>query len=301
MELRDIEIFLTLAEELHFGRAAARLHVSQARVSQAISLQERRLGGALFDRSNRRQIRLTPLGRQLREDLRPVYAGLRDSLERARQTARGITATLRVGMIPGNAHDLRAYWNTFRARHPRWELRIRHASFNDPYAGLRRGDVDVLVAWLPVEEHDLTVGPVLFTDPRVLAMAADHRLAGRSAASLEMLADFQHTHSPRIPEYWNDSYLPTHTPRGHVIERGPLVTNMDELLTLVGAGEVVNVLPSHATRFWSRPDIVWLPFRDLGSLTYGLVWRAETENDPIRAFARVVRDLGPLHLDNPTT
>ena len=75
MELREIEIFLILAEELHFGRAAERLYVSQARVSQAISQQERHLGGALFDRSNRRQIRLTPLGRQLRDDLRPIYAG----------------------------------------------------------------------------------------------------------------------------------------------------------------------------------------------------------------------------------
>jgi DNA-binding transcriptional LysR family regulator len=84
VELRDIEIFLTLAEELHFGRAAERLHVSQARISQAVNQQERRLGGARFDRSNRRQIRLTPLGRQLRDDLQPIYAGLHDSLERAR-------------------------------------------------------------------------------------------------------------------------------------------------------------------------------------------------------------------------
>jgi DNA-binding transcriptional LysR family regulator len=126
VELRDIEIFLILAEELHFGRTAQRLHVTQARVSQAISQQERRLGGALFDRSNRRQIRLTPLGRQLRDDLRPVYAGLRDSLERARLAARGITQVLHVGMIPSNAHELRPYWHAFRTRHPRWGLRITH-------------------------------------------------------------------------------------------------------------------------------------------------------------------------------
>ncbi|NUR93225.1 MAG: LysR family transcriptional regulator, partial [Nonomuraea sp.] len=110
MELRDIEIFLTLAEELHFGRTAERLYVSQARISQAISQQERRLGAVLFDRSNRRQVRLTPLGRQLRDDLRPVYASMRDSLERARLAARRVTSTLRVGMIPGNIHYLRGYW-----------------------------------------------------------------------------------------------------------------------------------------------------------------------------------------------
>ncbi|MGW8882036.1 LysR family transcriptional regulator, partial [Streptomyces mirabilis] len=75
MELRDIEIFLTLAEELHFGRTAARLHVSPARVSQAIKKQERRIGGALFDRTSH-HVRLTPLGRQLYDDLLPVHRGL---------------------------------------------------------------------------------------------------------------------------------------------------------------------------------------------------------------------------------
>ncbi|MGH3486399.1 MAG: LysR family transcriptional regulator [Actinopolymorphaceae bacterium] len=65
MELRDIEIFLTLAEELHFGRTAARLHVTTARVSQAVKKQERHIGGALFDRTNR-AVKLTPLGVQLR-------------------------------------------------------------------------------------------------------------------------------------------------------------------------------------------------------------------------------------------
>ena len=93
MEIRDVEIFLTLAAELHFGRTAERLHVSQARISQAVNQQERRIGGALFDRSNRRQIRLTPLGRQLRDDLRPVYDGLRASLERAQLAAQGISHT----------------------------------------------------------------------------------------------------------------------------------------------------------------------------------------------------------------
>ena len=112
MELRDIEIFLTLAEELHFGRTATRLHVSQARISQAISQQERRLGALLFDRTNRRVVRLTPVGRQLRDDLRPVYAGLRDSLERARLAAQGVTAVLRVGMLPINGHDLRPHDQT---------------------------------------------------------------------------------------------------------------------------------------------------------------------------------------------
>ncbi|MBG0831855.1 LysR family transcriptional regulator [Planomonospora sp. ID67723] len=293
MELRDIEIFLALAEELHFGRTAARLHISQARVSQAISQQERRLGSPLFDRSNRRQIRLTPIGEQLRDDLRPVYAGLRDSLERAHLAARGITHVLRVGMIPLNAHDLRPFWDTFRARHPQCRLQIQHASFVDPFAGLRRGDLDMLVCWLPVEEPDLTVGPVLFTDPRVMAVAAEHELTRRTSVSLDMLADFQHSDAPSRPDYWAEGFVPSHTRSGHRIERGPLVHNSEEILTLASTGEIVNLFPAHVMRYWGRPDIAYLPVTDIDALSYALVWRTETENDLIRSLAQTVRDLGP--------
>jgi DNA-binding transcriptional LysR family regulator len=286
MELRDIEIFLTLAEELHFGRTAERLHVSQARVSQAIGQQERRLGALLFDRANRRVVRLTPVGRQLRDDLRPVYAGLRDSLERARLAARGITAVLRVGVLPHNCHDLR----------PQWKLRIRYAPFVDPFAELRRGNVDVLVTWLPVAEADLTVGPVLFTESRVVALASEHELAGRSSVSLEMISHFQFPNTESAPDYWVDSYLPSHTPKGRPIERGPLVQNNDEVLALVGTGEIVVPYPSHMIRYGARPDIVYLPIQDIGAISYALVWQSESENDLIRALAGTIHDIGPLDL-----
>jgi DNA-binding transcriptional LysR family regulator len=296
VELRDIEIFLTLAEELHFGRTAERLHVSQARISQAIGRQERRLGAPLFDRGNRRAVGLTAVGRQLRDDLRPVYAGLRDSLERARLVAQGSTAVLRVGMLPINGHDLRPYWDTFRSRHPHWKLRSRYAPFVDPFAGLRRGDVDVLVTWLPVEEPDLTVGPVLFAEPRVLAVVSEHELDGRSSVSLEMISHFQFPGIGSAPAYWVDSYLPPHTPKGRPIERGPLVRNNDEALALAGTGEIVVPYPRHMIRYGVRPDIAYLPIRDIDAISYALVWQSKSENDLIRALAKTIHDIGPLDL-----
>jgi DNA-binding transcriptional LysR family regulator len=208
--------------------------------------------------------------------------------------AQGKTARLRIGMIPVNTHDLRPYWATFRTHHPHCELQLRHASFVDPFGALRRGEVDILVSWLPVEEPDLTVGPTLFTDPRLLAVAADHELAGRSSVSVEDIAYFRHSGARPVPGYWEDNFVPFQTPRGYAIERGPLVTNMDELLSFVSTGETVNVLPAHSARYWFRPDITWLAITDMRPLTFGLVWRTEMENDLIRAFARVVADLGTL-------
>ncbi|MEU3844128.1 LysR family transcriptional regulator [Streptomyces sp. NPDC028635] len=298
MELRDIEIFLTLADELHFGRTAARLHVTQARVSQAIATQERRLGGTFFDRSNRRQIRLTPLGQQLRDDLRPVYAGLQAGLERARLAARGVTAVLRVGMLPFNIAELHHCWRVFRSRHPQWELQIRRAPYVDPFARLRDGELDVLVVFLPVEHPDLTVGPVVFTDLRLLAVSIEDTLAMRSSVTLENLADRQHVTAPLMPDYWEDRYLPFQTPRGRPIERSRIITNNDDLIHLVGTGEIVHGFPAHVTRHWSISHLRWLPIRDMPPLSYALVWRTESENEPIRALAEVVGDLGPLNFDD---
>lgn len=298
MELRDIEIFLTLAEELHFGRTAERLHVSQARVSQAINQQERRLGAPLFDRANRRQVRLTPVGRQLRDDLRPVYTGLRDSLERARLAAQGISAVLRVGTMPINIADLRHYWDTFRADHPQWRLRLRQAVASDPFTDLRRGNIDVLITWLPVEEPDLTVGPTLLIEPRVLAVPTDHDLTRYTSVSLEVVSDFLHPDLENAPGYWFDSFVPSHTRKGRQIERGPQVHNGEEALTLTSTGEVVTLFPLHMTRYAARPDILYLPVRDIHALSYALVWHTESENDLIRALAKTVRDLGPLDNDD---
>jgi DNA-binding transcriptional LysR family regulator len=80
MEQRDIEIFLTLADELHFARAAQRLHVSTARVSQTIKKLERRIGGPLFERISRR-VQLTPIGHRLGDELRPAYQQIHDAID----------------------------------------------------------------------------------------------------------------------------------------------------------------------------------------------------------------------------
>lgn len=297
LEIRDIEIFLTLAEELHFGRTAARLHVSQARVSQAIKQQERRIGGTLFDRSNRRDVRLTPLGRLLRDDLRPVHANLLQSLERARCAARGVTAVIRVGAINSNAYELRPIWEAFRSRHPGCELRFRHIPFPDPFGPLRRSEIDVLVCWLPVEEPDLTVGPVLFTESRVITVGADHTLAERGSASLELLADRGvFTPAGPVPDYWEDAFMPFHAPSGRVIERRAVAANWEEVITLVAAGELLTLSGGHATRFHARPDIRYVPLDEGPSLRWALIWRTEAETAPIQALAQTARSLGTARL-----
>ncbi|WP_328410194.1 LysR family transcriptional regulator [Nocardia sp. NBC_00403] len=82
MERHEIEAFLTVADELHFGRAAEQLRMSPSGVSRTIQLVERRLGAALFERTSRR-VALTPIGRQLRDDLRPGHDQIKRAVQRA--------------------------------------------------------------------------------------------------------------------------------------------------------------------------------------------------------------------------
>ncbi|MFE9662546.1 LysR substrate-binding domain-containing protein [Streptomyces sp. NPDC005955] len=292
METRDIEIFLTLADELHFGRTAERLRVSVARVSQAIKKQERGVGAKLFERTSR-SVRLTAVGEQLKADLGPIYQGLSESLERARLAAQGKTGVLRIGMLPSNAYDLRPYWEAFRARCPEWGLQIRNVPFQRPFEPLRSGEVDVMVSWLPVEEPDLTVGPVLFTEPRVMVVSPDHELADRRSVSAEAFGDHGVLKGPdNLPDYWEDAFSPFRTPRGRPIERHIVVPNLDNLFTIVSTSQVTHVLGAHVLRFHVRPDIVYLPVHDGPRLSWGLVWSSDRESAPVRTLAQVVRDLG---------
>ncbi len=96
VEIRELECFLVLSEELHFGRAAKRLYVSQSRVSQLLGALERRIGGRLLERTSRR-VSLTPLGETFLSELRPTYEALRAAVERARVNARGGPLRARCG------------------------------------------------------------------------------------------------------------------------------------------------------------------------------------------------------------
>lgn len=293
MELRDIEIFLTLAEELHFGRTAERLHLTQARISQSIKKQERRIGGLLFERTTR-TVRLTALGEQLRDDLRPLFSGMRESVSRAILVAQGKTDLLRIGSIPTNTNDLRPFWDEFRTRHPEWGLQIRHNGFTQPFAALRNGEIDALVCWLPVDEPDLTVGPVLFSEPKVLLVAAEHELAGRGSVSEEVRGNFPGaTARLETPDYWEDAHSSFYTPSGRQVDKVVDVATVVDILMAVAHDRIIQTMGAHFTKYFSRPDIVSLGFDSEPRLTWALVWRADAESECIRALAAVIRELGP--------
>lgn len=293
IELRDIEIFLVLAEELHFGRTAARLHLTQARVSQSVAKQERRIGAPLFTRTSR-VVRLTEIGARLRDDLRRGHDLIRAGLARAESTARGVVGTLRLGVMGMLGHELAPVIAAFRDRHPDCDVRIVEFHFSDPFTALRTGDTDVQLMWLPVREPDLAVGPVLFTEGRVLAVAEGSPPAALSSVSLEDLAE--HTAfdpGPDVPAYWAEAMLPSATPEGRPVPRGPRAATFHEVLALVAEGRVVSPLNAHVTRYYAHPGVALVPIADAPATEWSLVWPAARETPLVRAFTTAARETLP--------
>nr|WP_206314166.1 LysR family transcriptional regulator [Streptomyces coryli] len=297
--MRDIEIFLTLAEELHFGRTAERLHLTQARVSQSIAKQERRIGAALFERTSRK-VELTPIGAQLVGDLKPVRRALQESLERAELAAQGNNRRfLRLGMVGWNVAAYRPYLDDFESRLPGTEVVVRSVPFGDPFAALRAGEADVTILWEPVREPDLVVGPVIATEPVVLGVNSSHPLAAKDTVSIEDLAG-ETVMGGAAPDYWRAALVPFHTPGGRQIPIGPIVTTVEQMIPVLATGEAMSPMGSQSIEYLPHPGVTYVPIHDAEPLRWALVWSAAAETEAVRTLADVVRERGPLALPMKT-
>src|SRR5690349_1316914 len=185
VELRELRIFLVLADELHFGRTAERMGISQPGVSEAVRVLESRLGVKVFERTSRR-VRLTPEGEQLKRNLMPALAALDQALAQTSELSRAVRGLLRIGFVLTTERPaLSRLIAAFHASYPSCEVRLQEVETFDAYRALRRGDIDVLCNWLAVDEPDLTAGAAFAHYERAVAVAATHRLAGKNTVSIE--------------------------------------------------------------------------------------------------------------------
>ncbi|WP_436536492.1 LysR family transcriptional regulator [Actinoplanes sp. HUAS TT8] len=250
LERHELEAFLTLAEELHFGRTAERLHVSTTRVSQTIRKVERLVGAPLFDRTSRR-VALTPLGRTLEGEVRPGWTAVTAGVRRAIEAGRGGSGTLTAGFVSAAGGQLLARAaERFRTVRPGWDVVIREVRLGSGAQAVREREVDVLLTPDPVVDADLVAGGILLREARFLAVPAEcEDAAGRPELSAE------------------GATLP-------------------EVLTRVGAGQGVFVVGSHVRRYYARPDVAYRPVEGAEPVEWGLVWRREDGRDAVEGFNR---------------
>ena len=218
MDLRQIDCFLAVATELHFGKAAERLHLAQSSVSEAIRSLEHEVGARLFIRTSRR-VQLTDLGAKLRLGVEPAALVLRATLDDCRKTALGKSNRLRLGFIGGGLYELTL--PLVRQLKSKFNLDVDWVELTpvEQFEAVALGKVDAAFCRLPLSHDGLVQSVILFEDCRKLVVPVGHRLADETLIDPEELA---HEVIPTLPDdhqigAWAAVHFPDHTPAG-----GPL-------------------------------------------------------------------------------
>jgi DNA-binding transcriptional LysR family regulator len=292
MELRHLRYFVAVAEELHFHRAAERLHISQPPLSQQIRALEAELGVALFER-NRRRVELTPAGRSLLADARAILESTDRAADRVRRVAAGELGSLSIGFVGSATFSpvLPAILRDFRTRFPDVGLSMRELQTAEQLAALAAGRIDVGVIRGPLAAAELDPGLELVVIQReqlVVAVPEAHPLAGSErlhAADLrgETFVILRRHESPGLFASLNAVMAGA----GGVPEDVLEVAEMQTIIALVASGVGVSLVPA-AVSDSVRAGVAFRPLADPSPRTeLALAWPRAT-NSPVRdAFLAV--------------
>ncbi|OQX19271.1 MAG: hypothetical protein BWK76_05080 [Desulfobulbaceae bacterium A2] len=289
MELRHLRYFVAVAEELHFGRAAERLHMAQPPLSQQIRALEEELGVRLFTRTSR-SVALTPAGVSFVQDARDTLARVEEAARRARRIQQGEAGEIRVGyMNPVMDAVLCRALATFRAARPQVVLRLRELPSPAQLEELRAVRLDVAFIRLvegPVGQNlPGFVTRVVLREPYVLALPQGHRLTALpviplAAAGAEPLIFFPRATMPGL----HDSILAVLRASGASPEIVQEVSGKHASLALVAACLGVCLVPASA-RDWQRRGVELRPLEPgLPEVAMAAVWPEGVDNAAVLAL-----------------
>ena len=276
---------------MHFGRAAARLFLSQSALSTAIRSLERSLGVVLFDRTSRR-VALTDAGRVLLPQAQQVLSEADHLLASVREHRGGGAGAvrLRLAFVGQAANELTPRLiETFTAQHPDVRVELRQVAAHQVTALLRTDEVDVAILRLPLSSTAGLVVSRLFEEDRVAVLPADHPLAQRGAVTLAELLD-----EPWVlgaPDDDAQRRFATAADRrdGAPVRPGPTVATLDEYLEVIAAHQGIGLAPVSVTRYYARPGIAFVPVPDAEPSVVALSWAASAPE--AARWGRSLRDL----------
>lgn len=283
MELRHLRYFVAVAEAEHFGRAAEQLHVSQSPLSRQIAQLEEEIGVELFVPSGR-GVKLSAAGRSFLEGARATLARAALAVEDARATAQGRIGTIVVGFdgALADALLLPGIVQTFRARHPRVEVRLRPLPSEEQVAALRDGKISVGYGYHSPEDDPNFRFRVLYRERVGVVMSKSHRLAARRTLRVADLKQERFLWPPRKEgPRLQDDIIAAFRAHDHRLELAHEEASSDVILMLVASGEGLSLFPESAASTLLA-GVVFKRVRDLDVVVLGRsVWRAMDDKDPL--------------------
>lgn len=289
MELRHLRCFVALAEELHFTRAAERLHIEQPPLSRAIKELEDELGVVFFDR-DRRGTRLTPAGAAFLQDIRRLFIILEQAQDNARAIAAGLRGSLRIAISDGAIDSqLSAFLARCRAEEPEIEIRLCEVPLAEQVRGLRAGDFSIGFAHA-ADVGDGITAQAIWHDPLVVAVPARHELLIHKEVPLDELGSHPLVLcDPQICEGYCRELARLLGPlenRQNVVEHA---TSLDMMLTLVGAGYGVGFMAATKIPISQRPDVVIRPLAVESAIITTYLLRPDSGDVPASLERLIVR------------
>ncbi|AYZ66030.1 LysR family transcriptional regulator [Burkholderia multivorans] len=294
-DLRQWRYFVTVAEERHFGRAAARLSMTQPPLSQAIRALEDLLGVALFVRT-KRSVALTAVGAALLPDVRKLLAAADALPPRAQSLARGETGSLALAFVSTADYGLLpSLLRAFGARYPQVRLQLEEATSDVQIEELAAGRIDAGLIIPPVPPRhaaELSYLPVV-REPLVLAMPAAAAPADASENAPVRLADVAALplviFPRRLAPGFYDIITGCYGAAGATPRIGQEAIQMQTIVSLVSAGMGVALVPQ-SLRNLRRTGVVYRPLADGAPVVEtGLVWRTGDVSPVLAGFIDIVR------------
>ena len=282
MEMRHLRYFAAVADTCHFGRAAEGLHMAQPALSQAIRQLEAELGTPLFARTTR-QVRLTPAGEFFQAEVTRILAAIEDSARGVRRIAEGRQGLVRIAFTGSAAHNqLPRMARIVKRELPGLALEI-HADLLTPtqVEGLADGSLDVGVLRPPTGVEGLRTRTVE-SEPLVLAVAADHRLAQQAAISMADLRDEPFVLFAGASSAVNEAVLRSCREAGFAPRREHEAAGTSVQLPLVAADLGVALVPA-STRFAPLDGVVFRDVVDAATVDLVVAWRADETNPAVLA------------------
>ncbi|MFG2576798.1 LysR family transcriptional regulator [Streptomyces sp. NPDC048481] len=266
MESRPLRYFVAVAEELNFARAAQRLGISPPPLSRSIRALESELGAVLFERTTH-SVTLTPAGAVLLAEARFALDALDAAGRRARRAAGADPELVLAVKADGDAGLLETILARYAADPAALPVTVRLAGWQEQARMLRRGEADAALMYEPYEPEGLDTED-LVAEPRVAALAATHPLAARTGLRLADLG-LREDETLRFIE--------------EVRGRGQ---DLAQLLTLVGLGELVALLPASVAGRYPRPGVVYRPVLDAPAAVMAVAWPQQSRSTATAAFVR---------------
>jgi DNA-binding transcriptional LysR family regulator len=283
MDLRSLRYFVAVAEERHFGRAAARLHMTQPPLSRAIKQLEADVGALLLHRSPS-GVTLTPAGTALYSEARALLEHAEHA--RARVAAAAGTPTFTIGTLADSGEEAgTGLADAFRERNPGVQVRVREADLTDPTTGLRAGLVDAALTRMPFDRTGISTR-MLRSDPVGVVLRADDPLAGHGTLQVRDLDDrrwfqFPEGTDPLWRAYWNGA-APASTARD-----GPVVRTVGECVQAVLWNGTIGLAPLTPLGHAWPPGLTVVPLADMAPSRLVVAWNKADANPLIRSLTQI--------------